>query len=223
MGNLMILAGVGGILTSWNAFIIGGSRVLYALGESGMIPDVFCRIHPRFKTPHISILVIGLLSCISPFFGRTILVWLVDAGSFAIVIAYAMVAFAFIRLRLVEPDMERPFKVRHWRFVGYSAFTLSCCLGLLYLPGSPSGLLWPYEWAMVLGGSLVGLAFYINSIRANSIRAKSIRSSAVKPFPQAGIRCKFLSIEKLPRKTYSMRSKIFIVNSKESPWVMYIL
>lgn len=174
MGNLMILAGVGGILTSWNAFLIGGSRILYALGESGMIPAVFSRIHPRFKTPYIGILVIGLLSCISPFFGRTILVWLVDAGSFTIVIAYGMVAFAFIRLRQKEPDMVRPFKVRHWRFVGYSAFILSCCLGMLYLPGSPSGLLWPYEWGMVLGGSLVGLAFYVNSLRTRSIRTNPI-------------------------------------------------
>ena len=64
MGNLMILAGVGGILTSWNAFIIGGSRILYALGESGMIPTVFSRIHPRYNTPYVSILIIGMLSCI---------------------------------------------------------------------------------------------------------------------------------------------------------------
>ncbi|MCZ6501579.1 MAG: amino acid permease [Gammaproteobacteria bacterium] len=165
MGNLMILAGVGGILTSWNAFIIGGSRILYALGESGMIPTVFSRIHPRYNTPYVSILIIGMLSCISPFFGRTILVWLVDAGSFFIVIAYGMVALAFIRLRQKEPEMERPFRVRHGRFVGYTALILSICLGLLYLPGSPAALMWPYEWAMVLLGAFSGLVFYVNSIR----------------------------------------------------------
>jgi len=139
--------------------------VLYALAESGMIPKVFAKLHPRYNTPYVAILFIGFLSCISPFFGRTILVWLVDAGSFMVVVAYGMVALAFIRLRQKEPDMERPFKVRFGNFVGYGAIVLSLGLGALYLPGSPSALIWPYEWIMVLGGSLVGLAFYLNSLR----------------------------------------------------------
>lgn len=165
MGNLMILAGVGGILTSWNAFIIGGSRVLYALSKSGMIPALFSKVHPRYQTPYVSILFIGILSCISPFFGRTILVWLVDAGSFMVVIAYGMVALAFLRLRTTEPDMPRPFKVAQGKLVGWLALLLSIGLGLLYLPGSPAALIWPYEWIMVLGGVVIGAAFYFNSLR----------------------------------------------------------
>ena len=168
MGNLMILAGVGGILTSWNAFIIGGSRVLYALAETGMIPKVFARVHPKYKTPYVAILFIGLLSCISPFFGRTILVWLVDAGSFMVVIAYGMVAFAFLKLRYSEPEMPRPFRVAQGKFVGVLALILSIGLGCLYLPGSPAALIWPYEWLMVLGGAVLGAAFYFNSLRRGS-------------------------------------------------------
>ncbi len=164
-GALMIVAGVGGILTSWNAFIIGGSRVLYALSESGMLPAFFSKLHPRYKTPYVSILFIGVLSCISPFFGRTILVWLVDAGSFMIVIAYGFVAFAFLRLRKTEPDMPRPFMVRHGQLVGYTALGMSFVLGCLYLPFSPSALIWPYEWVVVLLGSILGLIFYIWAIR----------------------------------------------------------
>ena len=162
-GSLMIVAGVGGILTSWNAFIIGGSRVLYALSESGMIPGMFARLHPRYKTPYIGILFIGLLSCISPFFGRTILVWLVDAGSFMIVIAYGCVALAFLQLRRSEPDMKRPFKLRHGKVVGYLALLMSVALGLLYLPFSPSALLWPQEWLVVLIGAAFGFAFYVHA------------------------------------------------------------
>ena len=165
MGNLMILAGVGGILTSWNAFIIGGSRVLYALAESGMIPKIFAAVHPKYKTPYVAIVFIGLLSCISPFFGRTILVWLVDAGSFMVVVAYGMVALAFLRLRHTEPDMPRPFKVPAGKVVGWLALLLSIALGCLYLPGSPAALIWPYEWLMVLGGITVGALFYFNSLR----------------------------------------------------------
>lgn len=172
-GALMIFAGVGGILTSWNAFIIGGSRVLYALSESGMIPGVFSRLHPKYRTPHVCILFIGLLSCISPFFGRTILVWLVDAGSFMIVVAYGFVALAFIRLRQLEPDMPRPFKVRGGLTVGYLALIMSFLLGLLYLPFSPSALLWPQEWIVILVGSLVGLVFYMTARKPSSTETET--------------------------------------------------
>ena len=160
LGQVMLLAGVGGILTSWNAFIIGGSRILYALAVSGMIPRVFARLHPKYKTPTVSILAIGGLSMISPLFGREILVWLVDAGSFAIVIAYLFVVVSFLRLRRVEPDMVRPFKVPFGQVLGTIALVLTFGLLLLYLPGSPAALLWPEEWAMLLAAGAVGVIFY---------------------------------------------------------------
>ena len=159
-GKLMVIAGIGGILTSWNAFIIGASRIIYALAESGMLPAVFARLHPKYKTPYWAILLIGFLCCISPFFGRTILVWLIDAGSFAIIIAYAFVAWAFLQLRKNEPDMVRPFKVKFGKPVGYIALVMSVAIGLVYLPGSPSALVWPYEWAMVLGWAVLGFVLY---------------------------------------------------------------
>ena len=58
-GKLLVVAGIAGILTSWNAFVIGGSRVLYALAESRMVPAVFARLHPRFHTPYVGIIAIG--------------------------------------------------------------------------------------------------------------------------------------------------------------------
>ncbi|MBT4162138.1 MAG: APC family permease, partial [Gammaproteobacteria bacterium] len=133
--------------------------------ESRMIPEIFSRVHPRYQTPHVCVLFIGVLSCISPFFGRTVLVWLVDAGSFMIVVAYGFVAWAFIRLRKTEPAMERPFRVRFGTLVGYLALIMSVLLGMLYLPFSPSALIWPYEWLVVLIGGLVGFAFYIWAVR----------------------------------------------------------
>lgn len=162
MGQVMLLAGVAGILTSWNAFIIGGSRILYALAASGMIPSIFAKLHPQHQTPYVSILTIGALSVVSPFFGREILVWLVDAGSFAIVVAYIFVVISFLRLRLVEPAMPRPFRVPYG--IPFGLMTLGLTLGLfcLYLPGSPAALLWPQEWAMLLAASLVGLVFYLH-------------------------------------------------------------
>ncbi|MDG1732564.1 MAG: amino acid permease [Thalassotalea sp.] len=164
-GNLTVIGGIAGIITSWNAFILGGSRAIYALAKSNLLPPIFAKLHPKYKTPYAAIIFIGLLCCISPFFGRTILVWLINAGSFAVVLGYGMVAYAFLKLRQNEPNMERPFRVKHGKIVGWSALIVSICLFWIYLPWGPSALLWPYEWVMVIGWVVLGVIFYLMAKR----------------------------------------------------------
>jgi APA family basic amino acid/polyamine antiporter len=155
-GKLLVVGGIAGILTSWNAFLIGGSRALYALAKAGQLPPMFAHLHPRFNTPHRAILLIGCLSVLAPLFGRPALVWLVDAGGFGVVIAYAMVAWSFLILRRNEPDMPRPYKVRHGKLVGILALVFSLALCSLYLPWSPAALVWPAEWAIVFFWCAIG-------------------------------------------------------------------
>jgi amino acid transporter len=155
-GNLLVLGGVGGIITSWNAFLVGGSRAVYAMANHGMLPAWFGKLHPKFRTPSNAILAIGLLSITAPLFGRVLLVWIVDAGSFAVVIAYILVAVSFLLLRKNEPGMERPFRLRHGRLIGWLALLGSLGLLALYLPGSPSALAWPVEWGLVLAWFALG-------------------------------------------------------------------
>ena len=154
--KLLVVAGIGGILTSWNAFLIGGSRALYALARAGQLPRSLGTLHPRYNTPHNAVLLIGALSVIAPLFGRPALVWLVDAGGLGIVVAYAFVAWSFLVLRKREPEMPRPYAVRHWRLIGTVAFVLSLSIAALYFPPSPAALVWPYEWLIVLAWALLG-------------------------------------------------------------------
>lgn len=158
-GKLMVLAGMAGILTSWNAFYIGGSRAIYALAKADMLPRVFAELHPRYNTPTNAILLIGAVSSIAPFFGRSAMVWLVDAGGLGIVLAYLFVAASFVILRYREPDMERPFLVPGGKVVGIIAIGLSLALIALYLPGSPSALL-PVEWVIFGVWMAGGAAMY---------------------------------------------------------------
>jgi amino acid transporter len=159
-GQAMVLGGIAGILTSWNAFLVGASRVLWSLAEDGLLPRSLAALHPRYRTPHRAIVLIGAAACISPFFGRTTLVWLIDAGSFALIIAYAMVALAFLRLRQREPDMARPFRAGRAPLVGWLALGLALAIGLVYLPGSPAALLWPWEWSICLAWAAAGIALW---------------------------------------------------------------
>ncbi len=159
--NILILGGVFGILTSWNGFLVGGSRLLYAMAESGMLPAWLARIHPRYRTPGNAIILIGIISFVAPFFGEEMLIWLVDAGSMSIVVAYLMVAISFIILRRREPEMSRPFRVGSGMAVGTIAVLLSLFFLVQYLPGMPAGLVWPPEWVIVLLWWIAGLLFII--------------------------------------------------------------
>jgi basic amino acid/polyamine antiporter, APA family len=167
-GTMLLIAGLAGIITSWNAFILGGSRAIYALAKANLLPRSLGKLHPRYHTPVNAIILIGLLSIIGPFFGRPALVWLVDAGGLGIVIAYGMVAWSFLVLRRKEPELARPYRVRHGKLVGRSALLISIGLGILYLPGSPAALLWPQEWAIVLVWAILGVVLYTFSTQKKS-------------------------------------------------------
>ena len=159
--KLLILGGIAGIVTSWNGFMVGGSRALYAMAESNMLPRSLAVIHPKFKTPYKTIILIGVLAAIAPFFGRQILIWLTNAAGFAVTIAYFMVAVSFIRLRHREPDMPRPFKLSGGTFWGWIGVAVSIALACAYLPLSPGALFWPNEWIMLLAWFGVGTALFV--------------------------------------------------------------
>ncbi|WP_106496526.1 APC family permease [Lentibacillus sp. Marseille-P4043] len=160
MGNILVLGGIGGILTSWIGFYVGGSRAIYALANAGMLPKALGELHPKYKTPHKAILLIGLFSTVAPLLGRPALVWLVDAGGLGLVVAWLMVAISFIILRKKAPDMKRPFKLPGGTTLGWIAVVLAAGISILYMPGMPSALIWPYEWAIVGLWAVLGVILY---------------------------------------------------------------
>lgn len=162
MAKVLIIGGMCGIITSWNSFLIGGSRAMYSMAEAYMIPKVFARLHKKYKTPIVALGLIGILSMAAPFLGRRMLVWIVDAGNFGCCLAYCMVAISFVILRMKDPTMPRPYKVRHYKIVGIIAILTSGFMVAMYLiPNSGSALV-IQEWGMVGGWSLLGVVFAIS-------------------------------------------------------------
>lgn len=157
MAKVLIIGGLCGIVTSWNSFLIGGSRALYSMSVSYMLPRKFAVLHKKYNTPVNSLLLIGALSVISPFFGRSMLVWIVDAGNFACCFAYCIVSLSFIVLRRKEADMRRPYKVKHYKFVGIIAVIMSGTMSAMYIiPETNCTLVWQ-EWVIVGGWILLGI------------------------------------------------------------------
>nr|WP_225941919.1 amino acid permease [Sporosarcina limicola] len=164
MANILVLGGIGGILSSWIGFYVGGSRAIYALAKAGMLPKSLGELHPKYKTPHKAILLIAVLTTLAPLFGRPALVWLVDAGGLALVVAWLMVAISFVILRKKSPDMKRPFHLKGGTLIGWLAIIMSIGICILYLPGMPSALIWPHEWAIIIVWSILGVVLYKYSI-----------------------------------------------------------
>lgn len=161
MSKVLILGGMCGIVTSWNSFLIGGSRAMYSMAEAYMIPRAFSKLHSKYKTPTNALVLIGALSVAAPLLGRKMLVWIVDAGNFGCCLAYCTVSISFIILRTKEPAMPRPYKVKHYKIVGVIAVLMSGFMVALYMiPGSGCALV-AQEWAMVGGWTILGVVFGI--------------------------------------------------------------
>lgn len=159
-GKLMICAAMCGILTSWNGFIVGASRVIFSMARAHMLPSIFAKCNKK-GVPTAAILLVGIVTILSPLLGKSALTWFVDAAAFGTVVAYLMVSLSFIILRKKEPELERPFKVNAGVLVGILAVAVALFMATLYLPlYSPSPLL-GIEWCLVGGWLVLGLILFI--------------------------------------------------------------
>ena len=162
MAKVMVIGGIAGMITSWNSFIIGGSRAMFSMAESKMLPEAFAKLNPKTKAPTNAILFIGIASAIAPFFGRKMLVWIVDAGSLGVCVAYLMVSLSFLILRKKEPEMNRPYRVKHGKLVGVLAVIMSGFFTVLYivpLPFASTALVWQ-EWIVAGLWIALGVVFF---------------------------------------------------------------
>ena len=163
MSKVMIAGGICGIITSWNGFIVGASRILFAMGRAKMLPGIFGWVHPKYQTPVISILFVGLICCLSPLFGETALAWLLDTAAFGTVIVYLLISISFLLIRKKEPELRRNYYIKNSKRVGIGAVIIAIFFLFWYTPFSPNALQWPYEWMLVLSWIAIGIFFSVIS------------------------------------------------------------
>jgi len=181
VGFLMILAGLGGIITSWNAFLIGGSFAISTMAERDMIPSWLGV--KKNGIPVNALIVLGVTSSIAPFFGKAILTNLINAGSFAMILVYMLAIISFIKLRVVQPNTERPYSVKHWKLISGIALLMTVGLIISCLPGMPTALtgvevnmivIW-----FILGGILA--AFRWHEVRSKNSQKSRLNMSKATP------------------------------------------
>ena len=108
---LLLAAGIafGGDFSTMNASIAVPPRYLFTMARDGAMPRVFAKLHPRFQTPYVAILTLGILTVVLVASGS--LVYIANLSLFADLFYYIIGIAAAIGLRLKMPDLKRPFKV----------------------------------------------------------------------------------------------------------------
>jgi APA family basic amino acid/polyamine antiporter len=91
-----------------NAGLIGVSRLTYSMGQHRQLPEVLRVLHPKFRTPYVAILLFGAIACLAILPGQADFLGVIYA--FGAMLSFTMAHLALIRLRMTQPDVERPWR-----------------------------------------------------------------------------------------------------------------
>jgi APA family basic amino acid/polyamine antiporter len=171
--NLTFAGGVVtlGILAGMTSSLLVGNlsqpRILLAMARDGLLPlRVFGAVHPRFKTPWIGTIVVGVVvggaAALAP------LGFLADLVSIGTLFAFVIVSAAVWILRITDPDVPRPFRA--------PLVPVVCTMGVLVNGGMMLSL-GPENWARLFIWLGLGLLIYFGYSRHHSVLRK--RSAAV--------------------------------------------
>jgi APA family basic amino acid/polyamine antiporter len=146
---LVKLGAIAGLSSVILVMLLAQPRIFYSMSRDGLLPAVFAKIHPKYRTPYITTAVTGLVVAFaSGLFPIGILGELVSIGT---LLAFVIVCAGVLVLRKMQPQVERPFRTPGMPFVPILG-ALSC----LYLM---AGLPWP-TWERLLIWLAIGLAIY---------------------------------------------------------------
>ncbi|MBA7612359.1 putative amino acid permease YhdG [subsurface metagenome] len=122
------------LLIATNAGLIGISRLAFSLGTHKLQPAALSKVHPRFKTPYVSIIlfsVVALIILTPGFFGTNVFANMGALYAFGSLLAFMFAHASILSLRARKPDMERPFKLGWNIRIGGREMPLSAIIGLL--------------------------------------------------------------------------------------------
>ncbi|HKQ89270.1 MAG TPA: amino acid permease [Blastocatellia bacterium] len=108
-------------LGSCFALLLGYSRIPFAAARDGYFFNVFSRLHPKHKFPHLSLLVIGVVAIICSFFSLGFVIDVLIATR--IIVQFVGQIFAVALLRKNSPKMERPYRI--WLYPAPSLIALA--------------------------------------------------------------------------------------------------
>ena len=179
---IIAIAGVAGITSVLLVMLLSAPRVFLAMARDGLVPkNVFASVHPTWKTPWISTILIGAcVAVMTAFLPIDALLHLTNIGT---LFAFVIVCAAVMVMRVVNPTPSGHFAVRSVPVVPIAGI-LSCLLLMLSLPAA--------NWLRLIGWLAIGLVIYFGYGMWHSTQGKTLRGVPA-PHLQAEIAHKALS------------------------------
>ncbi|MCX9147892.1 amino acid permease [Erythrobacter sp. WG] len=132
LAKIIKIGAIIGLTSVVLVLMYGQTRIFYTMARDGLLPRVFSKVHPKYQTPWINTLLVGLITALAAGFLDINL--LGDATSVGTLAAFAIVCLSVIYLRRAAPELPRGFKVPFYPVLPVLGI-LSCAYLITTVPG----------------------------------------------------------------------------------------
>jgi basic amino acid/polyamine antiporter, APA family len=165
-----------GLFSTMLVQLLGQTRIFYSMSRDGLLPAAFSRVHPRFRTPHVSTLLTGVIIAIAAgMLPIDVLSQLVSMGT---LLAFVLVCIGILVLRRTSPGLERPFRTPWTPWVPILG-ALTCFIQMIALPWA--------TWQRLFAWLAIGLLVYFLHARRGAAAMRLARNRATTETAVSGI------------------------------------
>ncbi|HML35686.1 amino acid permease [Sporomusa sphaeroides] len=169
-GSALVGTGaIAGLSTVLLVMIYAQTRAFFAMSRDGLIPSKVCKIHPKYGTPHIITIIVGV--AVAFISGFTPIHVVAEMCSIGTLFAFIIAMIGVMVLRKTKPDAERPFRCPSLTFVAVCAILFCLYIMINLATGT---------WIRFVVWSLIGIAIYFLYGRSHSVLNKESEQSDTK-------------------------------------------
>lgn len=178
--TIVEIGAIAGLSSVILVLIMGQPRIFYTMSRDGLLPKLFSRVHPKFRTPHVSTVIVGVIA--ATLAGLLPIGVLGDLVSMGTLLAFATVCAGVWVLRYTRPDLPRPFRVSFLPAV--SILGTFACLTLFVMAFKDN---WRWMSAWILIGFVIYFGYGYRHSRLRAVaNGRSGRGRAIELTPSRG-------------------------------------